>query len=66
MDIKNCSACGVQPRIQSDEFGITYRFICDKCQKHTDDKVCPSSSIIDSIPDGETYNWLVSQWNSLN
>lgn len=66
MTLKNCSGCGKQPKIQSDELGIIYRFICEDCNKYTADVINKSSSLKNSRPDNETTSRLTEMWNKLN
>lgn len=66
MDIKNCSDCNIEPRIQPDELGIIYRLICAKCGKHTRDHMSPKSTLNNPYCDDETLNLLINEWNGMN
>lgn len=66
MSIKNCSGCGNQPKIQSDELGIQYRFICDNCNKFTRDIISKSSTLSNPHADEETILTLTQLWNNIN
>lgn len=66
MQINQCLECEENPSIQTDELGITYRFICPKCGKHTQDLISPSSSLVNPHCDEKTMNRLITEWNSMN
>ena len=66
MDIKNCLGCNITPGIQTDELGMTYRFICTKCGKHTQDILSPSSTLNNPHCDDNTFQRLTEEWNSMN
>lgn len=66
MDIKNCSECNITPGIQEDELGMTYRFICTKCGKHTQDLLSPSSTLYNPHCDDYTRQRLIEEWNNMN
>ena len=66
MDIKNCLMCNIKPEIHTDELGMTYWFICTKCGKHTQDILCPSSTLDNPHYDDNTIQRLTKEWNDMN
>lgn len=66
MQTKNCSNCNVQPESQSDELSITYRLICPKCFKRTQDIMSESSTLEKPHLDDKTLARLTNEWNAMN
>lgn len=66
MGISLCTKCNIMPEIQSDELGITYRFICAGCGKCTETIISPSSSLSEPHADEQTINRLTEMWNNIN
>lgn len=66
MNIKPCSICSEKPMIQTDELGVTYRFICENCYKYTSNLISPSSTLDNPHCDEKTLSRLINEWNSLN
>lgn len=66
MITKKCSSCNIEPMVQTDELGVTYRLICANCARHTQDLISPNSTLANPHCDENTLKRLVTEWNEMN